>query len=291
LKQRWRKVLPNYLFVLPYLCFYVLFRLGPDLFGFFVSFHQWEVLGDTQSFIGLGNYLALLHDSLWWLALRNTALFAVLTVAGNLVAGLGAALLVKQNIPGQQFFRVVFYAPVVLSVAVMAAVLQKMLDSQYGLLNYFLAWIGIPGIGWLANPNLVIPSLSAGTVWWNFGFPMLIFLSGLLNIPDHLYEAARIDGADGFAAFRVITLPLLKPVLLFVLVTQFIAHLQVFGQMFIMTQGGPGYASLSTIMYLYQTAWQYYQMGYASSMAFSLAVLIFAITLLNFRLFGQRVEY
>lgn len=289
--SRWRKVLPNYLFVLPYLAFFVLFRLGPDLFGFWVSFHNWEVLADVKPYIGLANYRELLVDDLWWVALRNTALFACLTVLGNTVVGLSAALLVKQPLPGQQLFRVVFYTPVVLSVAVMGVVLQRMLNTDYGLINFYLNWIGLPSVPWLANAQTVVPALSASTVWWGFGFPMLIFLAGLLNIPTHLYEAARIDGANGVQAFFSITLPLLKPVLLFVVVTQFIAHLQVFGQMFIMTQGGPGHSSLSVIMYLYDNGWRFYRMGYASAMAFTLALLIFAITLVNFRLLGQRVEY
>jgi multiple sugar transport system permease protein len=290
-KYRWRKVLPNYLFILPYFLFFLLFRLGPDLYGFYVSFFNWEILIRAKPFIGFGNYAELMRDNLWWTALRNTVLFACFTVAGNMSLALLVATLLKQRMPGHEFFRVVFYTPVVLSVAVMGVVLVRVFNTEYGLLNFYLNWLGFKSVPWLANANLVIPVLSGASVWWTFGFPMLILLAGLLNIPDHLYEAAKIDGANSWAAFIKITIPLLRPVLLFVLVTQFISHLQVFGQMFIMTQGGPGHASYSIVMYLYDTGWRFFRMGYASAMAFSLAALILTITLINFRLFGQRVEY
>lgn len=288
---RWRKVLPNYLFVLPYFLFFVLFRLGPDLYGFYVSFHEWDILLEDKPFIGLGNYRELLNDNLWWTALRNTVVVATLIVIANLLLGLLVAALLKQRIPGHQVFRVIFYTPVVLSVAVMGVVLVRVFNTQYGLLNFYLNWIGLKSVPWLTNARLVLPVISASTVWWTFGFPMLIFLAGLLNIPEPLYEAAKIDGANAWQSFLHITLPLLQPVLLFVLVTQFISHLQIFGQMFIITQGGPGHASYSVVLYLYDTGWRFFRMGYASAMAFSLAAIIFAITLVNFRLFGRRVEY
>lgn len=289
--RRWRKVAPNYLFLLPYLLFFILFRVGPDLYGFFVSFHNWEILARSRPYIGLANYQELMVDSLWWVALRNTVWFCIYTVGGNVVIGLMAALLVKQELPGQHFFRVIFYTPVVLSVAVMGVVLQRMFNTEYGLLNYYLNWFGFASVPWLANAKIVIPALSGATVWWGFGFPMLIFLAGLLNIPNHIYEAARIDGANALQSFVSITLPLLKPVMLFVVVTQFISHFQVFGQMYIMTQGGPGHASLSVIMYLYDNGWRFFRMGYAAAMAFSLAAVILTVTLINFRLLGKRVEY
>jgi multiple sugar transport system permease protein len=280
----------NVLFVLPFLLFVGIFRIWPDIYGFYISFHDWEILLPNKPFIGLANYAELAEDQLFWTTLRNTTLFAALTVAGNTVVGLGAALLVCQPIRGQQLFRVVFYAPVVLSVAVMAIVMRRAFNTEYGLANFYLNWLGFSSVTWL-DASWGIPTLSAATIWWTFGFPMLIFLAGLLNIPQPLYEAARIDGATGVQAFFRITLPLLKPVLLFVVVTQFIAHLQVFGQPYIITQGGPGDATRSIVQYLYDVGWRFYRMGYAAAIAFALAVLIFAVTLVNFRLLGKRVEY
>ena len=230
-------------------------------------------------------------DDLWWTALRNTVLFAIFTVAGNIVVALLAAALVKRRVPGHQFLRVVYYTPVVLSVAVMGVIMARVFNTEFGLLNFYLNWFGIKSVAWTSNARVVIPMLAGATVWWTFGFPFLIFLAGLLNIPEYLYEAAKIDGASAIRGFFSITLPLLRPVMLFVIVTQFISHLQVFGQMWIITLGGPGHSSYSVVMYLYDTGWRFFRMGYASAMAYSLAVIIFVITLINFRLFGQRVEY
>jgi multiple sugar transport system permease protein len=134
----------------------------------------------------------------------------------------------------------------------------------------------------------VIPSLSLTTIWWGFGFPMLIFMAGIQNIPSHLYDAAKVDGADAWGRFAHITIPLLRPTILFVTVTQFIAHFQVFGQPYIMTGGGPGRSSLTVIMYLYQTAWRYFRMGYGSAMAVSLAIVIIIFTIVQFQLFRDR---
>ncbi len=288
---RWRKVLPNYFFILPYFLFFIFFRIGPDIYGFFVSFHEWDILLPHKPFVGLQNYRDLLEDDLWWLALQNTIIFSFFTVFGNIAVGLLAAVLVNQKMVGQHFFRFVFYTPVVISVAVMGVVLSRVFNTEYGLLNFYLNWMGIKSVPWLIRPDIVIPVLAGATVWWTFGFPFLVFLAGLLNIPIHLYEAARIDGANVFQSFAKITLPLLKPVMLFILVTQFIAHLKVFGQMFLMTQGGPGHASYSVVMFLYDTGWRFFRMGYASSMAFSLAAIILVITLINFKLLGGRIEY
>ena len=146
---------------------------------------------------------------------------------------------------------------------------------------------------WLANPRLVIPSLSLATIWWTFGFPMLIYLAGLQSIPEHLYEAASIDGANAWYRVRYITLPLMRPSIFFVAVTQLISHFKIFGQPYIMTEGGPGRSSYTVIMYLYQTAWRFYRMGYGTAIAVALAVVILFFTLVQFRFFGRSssIEY
>src|SRR5262249_23062410 len=152
--------------------------------------------------------------------------------------------------------------------------------------------LGLPPVNWLGDPNLVIPALSLTSIWWGFGFPTLIFLAGLQGIPDQLYEAARIDGANRRQAFLHITLPLLRPTILFVTVTGFISHFQVFGQPFIMTNGGgPGRSSYTVIIYLYQIAWRAFRMGYGSAVAIALAGIILLFTAIQFGLIGRRVEY
>jgi len=186
---------------------------------------------------------------------------------------------------------VVFYAPTLLSVSVVSTIWMWLLNTQFGLVNYALNALGLAKINWLGDANLVLPALALTTIWWGFGFPMLIFLTGLQGIPQHLYEAAEIDGASRLQRFWNITLPLLRPTILFVTVTQVIAHFQLFGQSFIMTGGGPGRASYSIIMYLYQVAWRYFRMGYGTAIAIGLAAIMLVFTLIQFRLIGARVEY
>ena len=288
---RGREALAGYLFLAPFLFFFVIFLVRPIITSVQMSFHQWEVLMPTHPYVGLANYEELIHDDLWWLALKNTIVFTMLTAAGTTVLALFTALAVKGPVPGQTFYRVVFYAPTLLSVSVVSTIWMWLLNTQFGLVNYVLLALGLGRINWLGDAVLVLPSLALTTIWWGFGFPMLIFLTGLHGIPQHLYEAAEIDGAGRLQRFWNITLPLLRPTILFVTVTQVIAHFQLFGQSFIMTGGGPGRASYSIIMYLYQVAWRYFRMGYGTAIAIGLAVIMLVFTLIQFRLIGARVEY
>ncbi|MEZ4622770.1 MAG: sugar ABC transporter permease [Caldilineaceae bacterium] len=283
----WRWSLGNFLFVLPFMLLFAVFTIIPIFYSIYMSFFEWEILAKTHDFVGIGNYVDLVDDSLWWLSLRNTMLFAFLTAAGNAIFALVVALGVDQPLRGRDFLRTVFYSPVVLSVAVMGIVLGWMMNTQFGILNFLLAWVGVPGVPWLATKQTVIPSISVATIWWTFGFPMLIYLAGLQNIPETFYEAARIDGANSWRLTRYITLPLLRPVILFVAITQLISHFKIFGQTYIMTEGGPGRSSFMVIMYLYETAWRFYRMGYGASIAIGLAMVILFFTLVQLQFFGS----
>ena len=290
LTRKRREALMAYLFLLPYAVFFVVFLLLPVLAAVGLAFTEWELLRGTFRFAGLENFRELLTDDLFWTSLINTLYFALLTTVGVIVLSLAAAVGIKSVGFGGTLFRVVFYLPVILSVTVIGIIFQRILATN-GLLNYALSFLGVRPLSFLGDPGLVIPSLSVTTVWWTFGFPLLIFLAAIYAVPTSLYEAAKLDGANAWHAFRRITLPLIRPAFLFVTVTQFIAHFQVFGQPFVMTEGGPGYASYTSILHVYRTAWRYYHMGYASSMALVVAVVMLAFALLQFRLLGERVEY
>jgi multiple sugar transport system permease protein len=287
-----REALAAYAFLAPFMIFFAIFFLRAVVKAVDYSFYDWRLLRPARPYIGLDNYRELWDDEIWWQSVRNTIQFAAMTVVGTTVVGLAAAIAVIQPIRGRTFFRVLLYMPSLFSVGAVGLIWVWLLSTQFGVINYGLSFLDIKPINWLGDPDLVLPALSFTTIWWTFGFPMLIFIAGLQGIPQQLYEAARIDGASGPQLFFYITIPLLRPTILFVTVTGFISHFQVYGQPYIMTNGGgPGRASYTVVIYLYQMAWRAFRMGYGAAVAVAIAIIMAAITAVQFLLIGRRVEY
>jgi multiple sugar transport system permease protein len=287
---KWQKILVPYAFLFPFILFFVIFRMAPALFGIGLSFAKWSLFEGTQEFVGLNNFVLLMQDRIFWISLKNSFIIAILSTTGIVVVAMAAAVGLRSVTRGQTFYRVFLYLPTILAISVVGIVWQRVLSNN-GLINYFINWLGGKTVAFLGDPNIVLGTLSGVTVWWSFGFPMLTFLAALYAVPVSLYEAAELDGASGWQAFFKITLPLVQPALLFVMVTQFIGHMQVFGQAYVLTQGGPGYASYPVILYLYQTAWRYYHMGYASAIAVSLAIVLLIGSIVQIKFLGKRVEF
>lgn len=292
----------GWLFALPQLILFVVFLLVPTLFGFFISLHRWHVLAKTHPFIGFGNYGAALSDDIFWLALRNTIYFVVLVVpAGNLVS-----LLLALGLSGVRglatFYKVAFYLPVIISIAVVAVLWQWLYNTEVGLLNLYLGaavgglrHLGLPlvpfqPIPWLADPRMVMPSIALMSVWWGAGGNMILYLAGINNIPPDYYEAATIDGANGWQRFWAITWPLLRPTTLFCLVFSVLGAFQIFGQSYVLFGGGSGphRAGLTLVLYMYQQGFSEYEIGYGTAVAYLLFLIVLLLTAAQFRLLSNR---
>lgn len=286
---RLRSNLPGWFFSLPFLLIFGVFLAGPILVSLVMSFTSFG-LRDLRnpigaSFVGLENYIALASDATFWTAALNTAIYVVAGVPLTLMAGLAVAVALNGTVQRfRTFFRVGYYLPVVTSIVAIAVVWRFVLHPDQGLMNLLLAQLGLPTHNWLGDTVLAMPAIVAMIVWKNMGFAMVIFLAGLQTIPKSLYEAARIDGAGRWAEFRYVTLPGLRPTMLFVVVTTTIGYLQVFEEPFVMTGGGPLDSTLSLAMYTYEEGFRFFHQGYAAAISYVLFVVVAVIAVIQFRL-------
>lgn len=269
------------LLLLPNLLGFLAFTLFPFSAAFFLSFTSWDLLTPMQ-FVGLENYKALFQDEIFIKVFWNTIYFTAGSVPIGIVISLFLAIALNQKIRGIRFYRAAYFFPVITSMVAVAVIWQWIYNPQYGLLNFFLGLIGIKGPSWLTSTTWAMPAIIITSIWKNLGFAMLIFLAGLQSIPESYYEAAQIDGASWWTRFTSITLPLLSPTTFFVTVISIINSFQVFDTIYLMTQGGPARATSVIVHYLYQNAFEYFRMGYASAMAYVLFFLIFTVTLIQF---------
>ena len=279
-----------YLFLLPTLIGLVLFSLGPVIVGFLVSFTNWNILLPPQ-WVGLQNYQTLIEQDLPRKVLWNTIYFTALNVPLNMAVALGVALLLNQQLRFAAFYRAVYFLPVVSSAVAASLIWTWLFSPNFGPINYFLEKIGIPGPAWLGSTTWAMPAVIIMSVWKGFGTNMLIFLAGLQGIPQELEEAAMIDGANRWQRFWNVTWPLLTPTTFFVLVISCIVSFQVFEQVFVMTEGGPAYATTVLGLFIYLNAFRYNNMGYAASAAYVLFAIVLAITLAQFRLQARWTNY
>ncbi|MDI6802796.1 MAG: sugar ABC transporter permease [Bacteroidota bacterium] len=278
-----------YFFLTPALAAIFIFFFLPVIAAFVMSFTDFDIysLGNIQyvRFVGFRNYLQLFNDPLFWQAFQNTFYFVLVGGPLSVAVSLAAAILLNSKLVRfKSFFRVIYFAPVVTTLVAIAVVWRFVYHPRFGLLNYFLSFFGVTPIDWLGDPTYAMPAIILLAVWKNFGYNMIIFIAGLQNIPDELYEAARIDGANARQQFLFITIPMLAPTTLFVSIITMIGYFQLFAEPYVMTQGGPLNSTLSIVLLMYQQGFRWWNMGYSASLAFVLFVIILIGSIIQFRL-------
>ncbi|MFD4960094.1 carbohydrate ABC transporter permease [Microbacterium sp. NPDC058389] len=268
---------------------FLVFTAYPLVFSVYASFTKWNGLSEPV-FNGIANFVEMANDRYFWQAMGNTV-FYMIGIPIGLVLSLLLALALNRRMRGTTFFRTVYYVPVISSLAAVAILWQWAYNGDFGLVNQVLALFGIDGPNWLQNADTVKPAIIIMAVWKGLGYSMLLYLAALQSVPRHLYEAAALDGAGAFQQFRHITVPMLNPVTFFLVVTSIIGGAQIFIEINIMTPtGGPEFSSASIVWYIWQKAFNYLQMGYATAMSVVLGLLVFVVTAIQFRL-NRRFQF
>lgn len=284
-----RRRVTAWTFLAPSFVHLSVFTLGPLAFAAWLSTHRWSLIEEARPFVGLDNYARVVTDTDFWRAIVNTTLFT-LHVPVAMAVALGLALLLHGRGRAAPLLRGVLFLPTVTSLVALAVVWQWMFNEEFGIFNWVLSWVGIPPVPWLTSPGTAMPSLMLMSVWLVVGYQVILFQAGLTAIPRHLYDAARIDGANAWNRFRHVTLPGLRPTLFFVLVTSVIGSFQVFGAVYVMTEGGPLRATDVAVFHIYEEAWEFLRFGDAAAMSWILFAIIFGVTWLHFRTLERRVE-
>jgi len=277
-----------YLFLAPFLLLFLTFVVLPGILGIWISLHDWDFLLPKKPFVGTQNYADLLDSESpqfepFWSGMKATGLFVLISVPFLVVLPLLLAILLNRRFPGRTFFRALYFAPFVLGVAVVGLMWRYLLDPSFGMVNGVLGALGLPDdTPWTTAQPWAWISLAGVTVWWTMGFNAVIYLAGLADIPAEHYEAADIDGASAWQKLRFITIPSLRPVLVFIVVTTILASANMFGQSYLITKGGPGDSTRTAIMEITDLGLSQYRMGQASAMSYVLAVFLALISLVNF---------
>ncbi|HHY97505.1 MAG TPA: sugar ABC transporter permease [Firmicutes bacterium] len=285
-----REWISGYLFLLPSFSIFVVFQVFPIFYAFYISLHEWQLSG-ASPFVGFANYLELRGDQTFWLSIKNTVLYALMFVPAEVVIALILATFLNSKIKFQGFFKGLYFIPYITSSIIVALVWKWIYNPGFGLLNYLLSLVKLPPRLWLGDTKLALPSIAVMAIWQALGYYITIYLAGLQSIPSGLSEAAEVDGATRFQIFRFITLPLLRPTMLIVVVMATIGSFQVFSSIYVMTSGGPAYATTTIVWYIYRIAFYSYRLGYGAALGFILFGIIFVIALFERRFLGSTVEY
>lgn len=292
-RAKHRQVLVAYLFILPGTALFLLWSLYPLLTAFRMSFYEWNLIRDSV-FVGLDNYQRAIDDPVFWSSVKNTLFYVATTVPGQMIFGLAVALLLNAPMRGRTVYRTLYYVPVVTSWVVVSLIFTFLFNSQAGLANWLLNdQLGVidKNIRWLRDPLMAKIVIAILGIWKGVGWTMVIFLAGLQSIPNDLYEAAKVDGASGWRRFRDVTLPLIRNTTLFVFVILTIGAFQVFISVFIMTADDPLNRNDVVLTYMYANAFEYLDLGYGSAIAYILAAMVFALSILQIRVLKRDVEY
>src|SRR4051794_5095214 len=278
-----------YVFLAPGVIIFSVFTLAALIFAFYLTFHRWSIIEPAKPFVGLQNYHDMIHDERFVQSVLNTVYFTGASVPVTMGIGLVLALLLNQPIRGRALFRTAYYLPVVTPFVVSALLWKWLYNGQYGLFNYYLmkGHVIDQPLLWLSDKHLAMPAVVIMSIWSGVGFSMVVCLVGLQAIPEQLYESAKLDGAGTLRRIWYVTIPMLRPTTLFLLVIGIIGSLQVFTQIFVMTSGGPVNKTTTMVYYMYLWGFKYFDMGYASTLAFALFAMMLVFTIFQLRLFKQ----
>ncbi|WP_057914261.1 carbohydrate ABC transporter permease [Peribacillus muralis] len=295
-RTSWKSKATSSLFVLPYLLLFTVFLIAPIVYGVWISMHEWDLLNPVKEFVGLKNYLNIfdsdsyLHN-LFFEGLKNTFLFVIFSVPLLVAVGLGLALLLNalpKKLTG--IFRTAYFIPYSVSVSIVAIIWLWIFDTNSGLINQYLQKVGFSAIPWLTDTPWAWVSIIIATLWWTIGFNMVIFTNALNEVSEELYEAGSLDGANRWQTFIHITLPTIKPTMLFVTLTSTIASFNIYGQPYLMTRGGPGTSTQVLLMNIVEEGFNQRQLGNAAAMSIMMALIMIIISLVQFRLTREKKE-
>lgn len=275
-------------FALPYLIFFAVFLVWPILYGFGMSTTDRSLTSTSVRFVGLTNYAEALRDPDMWASLWNTVYFTVISTIPLVIVAFVMAYLVYTGLRGQWLWRLSFFAPYIIPVSVVTTIFGYLFTNDFGLFNGLLLRLGLGQVPWLSDPRIAMWSIALVTVWWTVGFNFLLYLTALQNIPDHLYEAAQLDGAGMWRRLFSVTLPLMKQTTVLVLLLQILASLKVFDQIYLLTAGGPNGATRSIIQYIYDVGFTGYRLGYAAAVSYIFFVLIVIVSLTQVLILRRR---